>query len=158
MQLLERKQIQGEKLPSPWVLQHPLYQEFIQCGSSTTLVSMDAPLTHSTIDPFDTQGHSHPQEFNQCNPSNDPCNECNLNLKTKSRKSKKDPSYASRKYKCTECEKLFTRPSTLRNHMNTHLGAKPFHCPNRNCEWKFSILSNMRRHWKICKVKNTADI
>ncbi|KAG8861015.1 hypothetical protein FRC20_011542 [Serendipita sp. 405] len=50
------------------------------------------------------------------------------------------------KYECEYCSKRFNRPSSLRIHINTHTGAKPFQCPFPNCGRRFSVMSNMRRH------------
>ncbi|CAG7854134.1 SubName: Full=Uncharacterized protein {ECO:0000313/EMBL:CCA68950.1} [Serendipita indica DSM 11827] len=54
------------------------------------------------------------------------------------------PGYG--KYECEYCSKRFNRPSSLRIHINTHTGAKPFQCPFLNCGRRFSVMSNMRRH------------
>ncbi|KAI9350936.1 hypothetical protein BDR26DRAFT_851803 [Obelidium mucronatum] len=55
-----------------------------------------------------------------------------------------------RRYMCSVCSKRFTRPSTLRTHMNSHTGERPYHCPSKGCEWKFTVLSNLKRHMRIC--------
>ncbi|KAI8826145.1 uncharacterized protein EV422DRAFT_155382 [Fimicolochytrium jonesii] len=48
-----------------------------------------------------------------------------------------------KRYVCPECAKRFTRPSSLRTHLNSHTGEKPFLCV---CGRSFSVLSNLRRH------------
>ncbi|KAI8912127.1 hypothetical protein BC831DRAFT_393796, partial [Entophlyctis helioformis] len=53
-----------------------------------------------------------------------------------------------KKYECLECSKRFSRPSSLRTHMHSHTGEKPFLCPIPECGRKFSVLSNMRRHMR----------
>ncbi|PBK90341.1 hypothetical protein ARMGADRAFT_296209 [Armillaria gallica] len=53
-----------------------------------------------------------------------------------------------RKYVCTVCNKRFTRPSSLRIHVNTHTGATPFRCPFPGCGRGFNVNSNMRRHYR----------
>ncbi|KAI9493015.1 hypothetical protein BDB00DRAFT_721442, partial [Zychaea mexicana] len=53
-----------------------------------------------------------------------------------------------RKYACTHCRKAFTRPSSLRTHIYSHTGQKPFACTFRDCDKRFSVLSNMRRHMR----------
>ncbi|KAF5351801.1 hypothetical protein D9756_007534 [Leucocoprinus leucothites] len=53
------------------------------------------------------------------------------------------------KYDCKFCGKLFNRPSSLRIHLNSHTGEKPFVCPHPDCGRSFSVLSNMRRHARV---------
>ncbi|GAA5833869.1 hypothetical protein JCM9279_001647 [Rhodotorula babjevae] len=58
------------------------------------------------------------------------------------------PQEAGR-YGCPHCPKRFARPSSLRIHMHSHTGEKPFTCPM--CDRAFSVQSNLRRHLKIHK-------
>ncbi|KAI8390981.1 uncharacterized protein BYT42DRAFT_610249 [Radiomyces spectabilis] len=51
-------------------------------------------------------------------------------------------------YVCTYCSKVFTKPSALRPHIYSHTGEKPFACTIGGCERRFSVISNLRRHWK----------
>ncbi|KAF7361734.1 hypothetical protein MVEN_00517300 [Mycena venus] len=53
------------------------------------------------------------------------------------------------KYECTYCGKGFSRPSSLKIHLNSHTGEKPFVCPVDGCGRSFSVLSNMRRHARV---------
>ncbi|KPV74823.1 uncharacterized protein RHOBADRAFT_53760 [Rhodotorula graminis WP1] len=53
------------------------------------------------------------------------------------------------RYGCPHCPKRFARPSSLRIHMHSHTGEKPFTCPM--CDRAFSVQSNLRRHLKIHK-------
>ncbi|KAF7376301.1 hypothetical protein MSAN_00045500 [Mycena sanguinolenta] len=53
------------------------------------------------------------------------------------------------KYECNYCGKGFSRPSSLRIHLNSHTGEKPFVCPVDGCGRSFSVLSNMRRHARV---------
>ncbi|KAL1743857.1 hypothetical protein HDZ31DRAFT_64665 [Schizophyllum fasciatum] len=53
------------------------------------------------------------------------------------------------KYECTYCGKGFNRPSSLKIHLNSHTGEKPFVCPVEGCGRSFSVLSNMRRHARV---------
>jgi hypothetical protein len=53
------------------------------------------------------------------------------------------------KYECHYCKKGFSRPSSLKIHLNSHTGEKPFVCPVESCGRSFSVLSNMRRHARM---------
>ncbi|RKO98031.1 hypothetical protein CXG81DRAFT_7761, partial [Caulochytrium protostelioides] len=60
-----------------------------------------------------------------------------------------------RRYPCPQCPKRFTRPSSLQSHLYVHTGEKPFVCTARGpgaggCGRAFSVLSNLRRHARIC--------
>jgi uncharacterized Zn-finger protein len=52
----------------------------------------------------------------------------------------------SAKYECSYCGKGFTRPSSLRIHVHSHTGERPFKCTFEGCNRTFSVQSNMRRH------------
>ncbi|KAI9320057.1 hypothetical protein BX666DRAFT_1366149 [Dichotomocladium elegans] len=56
------------------------------------------------------------------------------------------------KYKCPHCEKGFSRPSSLRIHIYSHTGEKPFDCPEPGCGRRFNVQSNLRRHLRIHRV------
>lgn len=58
-------------------------------------------------------------------------------------------SMSTMKYECTYCGKGFTRPSSLKIHLNSHTGEKPFVCTFEGCGRSFSVLSNMRRHARV---------
>lgn len=53
------------------------------------------------------------------------------------------------RYKCNQCLKTFSRPSSLRIHILSHTGEKPHVCPRPGCGRRFSVQSNMRRHLKV---------
>ncbi|KAH9935295.1 uncharacterized protein B0H18DRAFT_868928 [Fomitopsis serialis] len=53
------------------------------------------------------------------------------------------------RYECSYCHKGFTRPSSLKIHINTHTGERPFTCPHPGCGRSFSVQSNMRRHARV---------
>lgn len=56
------------------------------------------------------------------------------------------------RYVCQYCMKAFSRPSSLRIHIYSHTGEKPFACPEPDCGRKFSVQSNMRRHLRVHRV------
>ncbi|KAI8646856.1 hypothetical protein BD408DRAFT_379614 [Parasitella parasitica] len=58
-------------------------------------------------------------------------------------------SNSTGRYVCPYCKKCFTRPSSLRTHVFSHTGEKPFECPEPSCGKKFSVQSNLRRHLRI---------
>lgn len=53
-----------------------------------------------------------------------------------------------RRHPCPRCGKRFNRPSSLKIHLNTHTGAKPYQCPFPGCGRTFNVSSNMRRHFR----------
>ncbi|CAO3633872.1 unnamed protein product [Mucor hiemalis] len=55
----------------------------------------------------------------------------------------------SKQYICSLCPKKFMRPSSLKIHIYSHTGEKPFNCSYPGCRRKFSVQSNMRRHLRV---------
>ncbi|KAH8990507.1 hypothetical protein EDB92DRAFT_1946461 [Lactarius akahatsu] len=53
---------------------------------------------------------------------------------------------SSARYACSYCGRGFTRPSSLRIHVHSHTGERPFKCTFDGCNRTFSVQSNMRRH------------
>ena len=53
------------------------------------------------------------------------------------------------RYHCQHCNKSFSRPSSLRIHIYSHTGEKPFQCHFQGCGRSFSVHSNMRRHLRV---------
>ncbi|KAI9327522.1 hypothetical protein DFJ73DRAFT_610494, partial [Zopfochytrium polystomum] len=52
---------------------------------------------------------------------------------------------------CQYCSKRFSRPSSLTTHSYTHTGERPHVCTMPGCGRSFSVLSNLRRHLRICQ-------
>ncbi|CAE6460434.1 hypothetical protein ACGC1H_005984 [Rhizoctonia solani] len=57
--------------------------------------------------------------------------------------------FLAAKYECQYCGKRFNRPSSLKIHVNTHTGEKPYQCTFPSCGRRFSVMSNMRRHSRV---------
>ncbi|CEL56230.1 Zinc finger protein 42 OS=Mus musculus GN=Zfp42 PE=1 SV=1 [Rhizoctonia solani AG-1 IB] len=62
-----------------------------------------------------------------------------------------------RRHVCTECGQTFDRPSSLQTHMNTHTGEQPYQCPYEGCGRRFSVKSNMRRHFSVHEQPRMTD-
>ncbi|XP_046407855.1 zinc finger protein 558-like [Ischnura elegans] len=54
------------------------------------------------------------------------------------------PHTAKKSYFCSECEKSFSRKSTLVSHIRTHAKEKPYSC--NECDKSFSVKSNLVSH------------
>lgn len=56
--------------------------------------------------------------------------------------------YNIRPYECHICKSCFSRRNTLKTHMMTHTGEKPFVCSFPGCQKRFSEKGNMKTHYK----------
>ncbi|KAI9059081.1 hypothetical protein FKP32DRAFT_1580517 [Trametes sanguinea] len=71
-----------------------------------------------------------------------------MNLPTYVLSADECPPDDDRRHGCGICHRRFNRPSSLRIHMNSHTGEQPFECPFPGCSRRFSVNSNMRRHYR----------
>ncbi|KAL1747637.1 hypothetical protein HDZ31DRAFT_18556, partial [Schizophyllum fasciatum] len=53
---------------------------------------------------------------------------------------------APKMHQCPVCQKWFPRPGGLQTHMNSHNNVKPFVCGFPECDLRFTVQSNARRH------------
>ncbi|GJE89184.1 Zinc-finger domain-containing protein [Phanerochaete sordida] len=53
-----------------------------------------------------------------------------------------------KRHACIMCHKSFDRPSTLKKHLLVHTGERAYECTN--CNRRFSVGSNLRRHQRRC--------
>ncbi|GHJ89071.1 hypothetical protein NliqN6_5473 [Naganishia liquefaciens] len=53
------------------------------------------------------------------------------------------------RYTCEHCGKSFSRPSSLKIHIYSHTGEKPYKCTWPDCTRSFSVQSNLKRHAKV---------
>ena len=89
---------------------------------------------------FFKNGHASPDQRSQDNPFGP--------LMNTSVTKQKSPSAHLGKFQCNYCMKRFSRPSSLRTHIHSHTGEKPFRCNVPGCGRCFSVHSNLRRHQK----------
>ncbi|SHO76310.1 Similar to S.cerevisiae protein CMR3 (Putative zinc finger protein) [Malassezia sympodialis ATCC 42132] len=62
------------------------------------------------------------------------------------------------KFECRYCNKRFSRPSSLRTHIHSHTGEKPFRCDAPGCGRCFSVQSNLRRHQRSHSISSISPV
>lgn len=87
-------------------------------------------------------------------PSDDNVKGGTKKIHLESPRTRRSEDIKSNRYKCHECPKTFSRPSSLRIHILSHTGEKPHVCPQPGCGRRFSVQSNMRRHLKVHYCNN----
>ncbi|KAI8056482.1 hypothetical protein BDF21DRAFT_430911 [Thamnidium elegans] len=80
------------------------------------------------------------------NDNNQQINGSQMIMRTENTKSS---TINNHRYHCQYCRKSFSRPSSLRIHIYSHTGEKPFKCHHQGCGRSFSVHSNMRRHLRV---------
>ncbi|CAG7815541.1 unnamed protein product [Allacma fusca] len=63
--------------------------------------------------------------------------------------------HGEKKYKCTDCEKAFTKSHDLKKHRLTHLNERPFIC--EKCGKGYKESSTLHKHEKLCG-KSVTDL
>ena len=61
-------------------------------------------------------------------------------------------NHADRKHVCKLCGQGFHKIIAYKNHMNKHLGLKPYECPAEQCEKSFSDDTSWAHHKKSCAL------
>lgn len=90
------------------------------------------------------------EDVDVCEPTTDmESEEPDTSLNTTSSSSSSSKKTISKQYFCSLCPKKFMRPSSLKIHVYSHTGEKPFNCSHPGCRRKFSVQSNMRRHLRV---------
>eukprot|EP00035_Acanthoeca_spectabilis_P002802 m.89619 g.89619 ORF g.89619 m.89619 type:complete len:229 (-) comp11760_c0_seq1:278-964(-) len=53
---------------------------------------------------------------------------------------------ATPRYQCTICNNVYKQSSSLKQHLNSHKGIKPFACDEPGCSGRFAARSALKRH------------
>lgn len=140
------------------IFENPMFSNYAHVNSYITPRKMyQQPISKDSINLNDTSSFTLKSiKTDHISFKNNKSNLMNNDLKPQSPTLKSLPDKIKEKKKkragnrtCKLCEKKFKRPSGLLIHMNSHTGEKPFICKNPNCNKKYNVLSNLRRHLKL---------
>lgn len=133
----------------PSVLRHPYaHASSFPQPPVTAYPSIRYPSSHSVLPgyPFPFQGV---QSTEETFPRNNSCHICGKTYARQSTLKTHLRSHSGEKpYQCSICQKSFTQAANLTAHLRTHSGEKPFKCPvcSRGFSQSSSVTTHMRTH------------
>jgi len=114
--------------------------------------SFSSTLQPVPISPYDHKSIISPHPLTRLNTSNLGLPTKHYSQKSLSGQLSPNGTSSGNRYQCPYCSKRFSRPSSLRIHIYSHTGEKPFVCTEPGCGRKFSVQSNMRRHLRVHRL------